>query len=351
MDIAARAAPTNHPCGLHTALHSHSPTAPTYIPLVGPQYRAEVCSSLADMLYALNRWDEALGAVGEAVEAARQAGEWSLVVKLSNNMGAVYKKLERQVRSRARGLRVARVPRLAVAPCPSAPAAHLPCPCSTPSPPTPDCCGAAPAAAPSFPGPLTPAPCPPRRPDDAEALHRSTYSLALGQLGAGHPLTLLARSNLVEALMGRSMAGAGQGQGQGQAAEEQAAGAEAEAAAAGQAAGDSPVARAAREEARQLLQVSGAVMQARAGRAMRGGGDRRSHRPAVGRRAQVDSLHRTPRIERGSAPPTYSGLFVMEGCDTRNAPGNGHALVCAMDVLRAADLRGCCSACRRPSPS
>lgn len=100
---------------------------------------------------------------------------------------------------------------------------------------------------------------PPRRPDDAEALHRSTYSLALGQLGAGHPLTLLARSNLVEALVGRSMAGTGRAQGQGQAdaeaAEEQATGAEAEEAAAGQAAGDSPAARAAREEARQLLQV------------------------------------------------------------------------------------------------
>lgn len=98
---------------------------------MGPQYRAEVCSSLADMLYALNRWEEALGAVGEAVEAAREAGEWSLVVKLSNNMGAVYKKLGRQVRSRARGLRVARVLRPAVAPCPSTLAGLISTPCAT----------------------------------------------------------------------------------------------------------------------------------------------------------------------------------------------------------------------------
>lgn len=47
------------------------------------------------MLYAMSRWDEALDAVGNAMQAAREAREWSLVLRLSNNMGAVYKKLGR----------------------------------------------------------------------------------------------------------------------------------------------------------------------------------------------------------------------------------------------------------------
>lgn len=70
-----------------------SPTPPR--PPPSHQFRSEVASSLADMLYALNRWDEALEAVGEAMTAAREAHEWALAVKLSNNMGAVYKKLGR----------------------------------------------------------------------------------------------------------------------------------------------------------------------------------------------------------------------------------------------------------------
>nr|BBC28459.1 predicted histone H1-like nucleoprotein HC2 (HC2), homolog of Volvox carteri MTF0822/MTM1037 [Yamagishiella unicocca] len=128
------------------------------------KYRSEVASSLADMLYALNRWDEALAAVGEAMEAARTAREWALAVKLSNNMGAVYKKLGRV--------------------------------------------------------------------SDAEELHRSCYCMAVDELGAAHPLALLARSNLTEALMLRKPVEAGQ-----------------EAAAEPETEED----RAARDEARQLL--------------------------------------------------------------------------------------------------
>ncbi|GIL91457.1 hypothetical protein Vretimale_18748 [Volvox reticuliferus] len=61
------------------------------------KYRSDVASSLADMLYGMNRWEEALEAVGEAREAARAAGEWAMAIKLTNNMGAVYKKLARYV--------------------------------------------------------------------------------------------------------------------------------------------------------------------------------------------------------------------------------------------------------------
>nr|BCL66115.1 hypothetical protein [Volvox africanus] len=59
------------------------------------KYRSDVASSLADMLYGMNRWEEALEAVGEAMQAAREAGEWAMAIKLANNMGAVYKKLDR----------------------------------------------------------------------------------------------------------------------------------------------------------------------------------------------------------------------------------------------------------------
>nr|ADI46955.1 MTM1037 [Volvox carteri f. nagariensis] len=99
------------------------------------KYRSEVASSLADMLHAMNLWDEALDAVDEALQAAQQAGEWALAVKLSNNMGALYKELGRVF--------------------------------------------------------------------DAEALHRSCYSMAVEELGIAHPLSLLTRANLIEALMVR----------------------------------------------------------------------------------------------------------------------------------------------------
>nr|ADI46841.1 MTF0822 [Volvox carteri f. nagariensis] len=97
------------------------------------KYRSEVASSLADMLHAMNLWDEALDAVDEALQAAQQAGEWALAVKLSNNMGALYKELGRVF--------------------------------------------------------------------DAEALHRSCYSMAVEELGIAHPLSSLTRANLIEALM------------------------------------------------------------------------------------------------------------------------------------------------------
>ncbi|GLI62897.1 hypothetical protein VaNZ11_005717 [Volvox africanus] len=59
------------------------------------KYRSDVAASLADMLYGMNRWEEALEVVGTAKEAAREAGDWAMAIKLSNNMGAVYKKLGR----------------------------------------------------------------------------------------------------------------------------------------------------------------------------------------------------------------------------------------------------------------
>ncbi|EFJ40665.1 hypothetical protein VOLCADRAFT_99517 [Volvox carteri f. nagariensis] len=70
------------------------------------KYRSEVASSLADMLHAMNLWDEALDAVDEALQAAQQAGEWALAVKLSNNMGALYKELGRNVAEPNHTLRV-----------------------------------------------------------------------------------------------------------------------------------------------------------------------------------------------------------------------------------------------------
>ncbi|GLC44756.1 hypothetical protein PLESTF_001055200 [Pleodorina starrii] len=141
--------------------------------------RSEVASSLADMLYATGNLAAALDAVGEAIDAARQGGEWALVVKLSNNMGAVYKKLNRF--------------------------------------------------------------------SDAEALHRSCYSMAVSELGVAHPLSLLARSNLTETLMLRKPLDGAPG--------------EAASAAAGAAAGgaeqpESEEDKEARREARQVLKTA-----------------------------------------------------------------------------------------------
>ena len=54
----------------------------------------QVAASLADMCFALEHIDEAKAAVELAMGAAEQAGNYPLVFKLSNNLGAVLRKSE-----------------------------------------------------------------------------------------------------------------------------------------------------------------------------------------------------------------------------------------------------------------
>lgn len=58
-----------------------------------PVIVAEVASTLSDMLYAQDKLDEAKAVVGQALDAAEAGGELQLYMKLTNNMGAVLKKL------------------------------------------------------------------------------------------------------------------------------------------------------------------------------------------------------------------------------------------------------------------
>eukprot|EP00877_Chromochloris_zofingiensis_P010088 jgi/Chrzof1/5332/Cz15g22130.t1 len=60
-----------------------------------PEVVAEVASSLADMLYAQQKFDEAQEAVATALDAAENSKQWALYIKLSNNMGAVLRRLEK----------------------------------------------------------------------------------------------------------------------------------------------------------------------------------------------------------------------------------------------------------------
>ena len=87
----------------------------------------------------------------------------------------------------------------------------------------------------------------PLRAADAEALHRDCYQLAVRELGVAHPLALLARSNLTEALMRLSAASPAAGQ-EGAAEQQPAAAAEG-------GGKDSAEDKAARNEARVLLKV------------------------------------------------------------------------------------------------
>jgi tetratricopeptide (TPR) repeat protein len=59
-----------------------------------PQVVAQVASALADMLYAQQKFADARAAVSDALAAAEAGGEWALYIKLSNNMGAVLRRME-----------------------------------------------------------------------------------------------------------------------------------------------------------------------------------------------------------------------------------------------------------------
>lgn len=64
---------------------------------------SQVASSLADMLYAQQKFDEAQEAVATALDAAENSKQWALYIKLSNNMGAVLRRLEKHDEVRAAG--------------------------------------------------------------------------------------------------------------------------------------------------------------------------------------------------------------------------------------------------------
>lgn len=78
-----------------------------------PQVLADIASSLADMLFAQQRLEEARSAVVVAIDAAERAANWGLMVKLSNNMGAVLRRLNNFAESKelhTRALEVHRAP-------------------------------------------------------------------------------------------------------------------------------------------------------------------------------------------------------------------------------------------------
>ncbi len=62
---------------------------------------AEVASTLSDMLYAQGKLESAKEVVTQALDAAEASGELQLYMKLTNNMGAVLKKLEQMDEAKA----------------------------------------------------------------------------------------------------------------------------------------------------------------------------------------------------------------------------------------------------------
>ncbi len=60
-----------------------------------PEVVSEVASSLADMLYAQEKHEEAQEAVETAMASAEAGGNNALYIKLSNNLGAVLRKLNK----------------------------------------------------------------------------------------------------------------------------------------------------------------------------------------------------------------------------------------------------------------
>lgn len=60
-----------------------------------PEVVSEVASSLADMLYAIQQFERAQAAVEVAMASAERAGQYELLIKLANNLGAVLRKLDK----------------------------------------------------------------------------------------------------------------------------------------------------------------------------------------------------------------------------------------------------------------
>lgn len=57
--------------------------------------RMEIASSVADMCFALQQWEDAYSAMSEAMTAAEEDENVPFILKASNNMGAVLKQLGR----------------------------------------------------------------------------------------------------------------------------------------------------------------------------------------------------------------------------------------------------------------
>jgi tetratricopeptide (TPR) repeat protein len=63
--------------------------------LARPKLIAELSSTLADVQYSLEKFDEAAASVRKAIDAADSYDNHTLVIKLSNNLGAVLRKTEK----------------------------------------------------------------------------------------------------------------------------------------------------------------------------------------------------------------------------------------------------------------
>ncbi len=55
----------------------------------------QVAATVSDMFFAHEMWDEAQSAVRQAMAAAEACGKFGLAIKLSNNLGAVLKRLDK----------------------------------------------------------------------------------------------------------------------------------------------------------------------------------------------------------------------------------------------------------------